>query len=305
MERAPEKINTRPVRPFIKPWQKESLTLYAISQVLEFFNVDNDTFPRLARAAFVALPLYDARGGEINFAHQELIKNPAVPVVLFDIAGMRERTLKYAVGRNPSLVSISQFPNVRVIDALRFVQDVFTAYDTPRKSLFSQETTNDAFQRTQSFIRHDLRHALSGHQGFDQQKFIERARRELQLTGSDEEVIAVVMEGVPFRAKSHMDVAGLFVDWAGTLYKNESVDTGLLQEAKTQAKNEKLPLVVWTGGNVDDVYRMLARSSVTDVDVCSKQDCFGLKVAKAIDDESVEKLQEYGIAVDSLKQISY
>lgn len=146
-------------------------------------------------------------------------------------------------------------------------------------------------------IRHILRH---GHDG----KMIQEARNILGLQGSDEEVVqAVLSHQGKFEIKDYMDFPAVCVDWEGTLFNNGAIDTAVLRQAQETSTQRGLSVVVWTGGDVKQVYVELARQGIEDVNICRKQDCAGLKARVAIDDETLDALKNaYGLDVSEFEQ---
>lgn len=283
---------------FIKSWQEKTPVRKSIAQVLETL-LDKEKQPRLARAGFIDI----FKTEEVSQAFHQLQNNPALPLVLMDIGG--GKVLDHAMRKNPVIVDVVRYPNVRLIDSLKFIAEVFTVYDKPRTQLFSQELALEGIRRIQSSIRHDLRHALTGHRGYDKGGLIRRARAELNLQGTDEEVVAAVMEeSKMIQPAQYLNINGLFVDWEGTLAKDDVLSPERLTGFQTKAQEQNLPLAIWTGGNVNRVYNQLHRAGIYSLDVCSKQDCFGLKVKMAVDDQDLEKLKgEYGFDVEKFEKV--
>jgi hypothetical protein len=243
-----------------------------------------ETNPRLMTAKVVD----GTRKDEVVGAEHLLRQSPAHPVLV--------ATLKD--GGVPELARVAQYPNVRMLKlpSGRELADSLAIFNEPRLST-NENQTREIRIRVQREIRHDLGHALRGSSAYSKEGLLARARAELGLQGPDDEVIARVMSEQPLTRRSQdcNDIGGVFVDWAGTLYNNGAVSQDVFTEATREADALGTSLSVWTGGTVNEVYRILREASI-DLHVCSKQDCHGLRVAVAVDDEDPEQLRTaYGL----------
>lgn len=282
----------------IKPWQTETPVLRSIERVIGLF--DFDSHPQIQRAAFVDI----YKREETQKCLGALLQTPALPVALMDIGG--GKVLNHALEQSPDLTRIARFPNVRMIDSLmRFVTDLPTLWEKPRFS-FNQKQLSNANERMRSFIKHDLGHALSGSVHFNKDELINRARSELGLTGFDDEVIQMVMsETAVVKPSEFMFVNTVGVDWGGTIFQNGVLMQNRLTQVKSEAAQKNLPVMIWTGGDVNSVYRLLKQNGVSDLDVAAKQDCTGLEIALAYDDEEKTVLENtYGVKIGEMKKFS-
>lgn len=280
----------------IKPWQAETPVLRSIERVLGLFNFDS--YPRIQRAAFV--DIYQKQ--ETQQCLDALLQNPALPVVLMDIGG--GKVLNHALEVSSNLTQIVRFPNVRMIDSLKLVADLPTLYEQPRFS-FTQEQFIKVSERVRSYIKHDLGHALRGNADFNKDKLLHRARRELGLTGSDDEIMQIVMsETVTIQPSKYMFVNAVGVDWDGTIFQDGILQQDCLTQIQSEAAQKNLPVMIWTGGDVNGVYRVLKQNGISDLDVAAKQDCLGLEIVRAFDDEEKTALEKtYGVKIGEIKKI--
>lgn len=281
----------------IKTWQTETPLLRSIEKVLKLFNFE--TYPRVRRAAFVDI----YKREETQKCFDALIQNPAFPVVLMDIGG--GKVLDHPLENFPLLTQMVRFPNVRMVDSLKFVAELPIVHQKPRFS-FTQEQLTDASERIRSVIRHDLGHVLRGSAYHDKGRLIERARNELGLTGSDDEIVQVVISKTSVvNPSEYMNVNVLALDWGGTLCQDGALIQNRLDYGKNEAAQKNMPLMIWTGGDVDSVYRILKQNGIVDVDVAAKQDCTGLEIPLAFDDEEKTILEKiYGFKIGSLNRLA-
>lgn len=281
----------------IKSWQTETPVLRSLEKVVGLFNFDS--FPRIQRAAFVDI----YKGEETQKCFDALLQNPASPVVLMDIGG--GKVLDYALKKSPYLTQVVRFPNVRMIDSLKLIAELPILYQQPRFSL-TQEQSHHTNELILSGIRHDLGHALRGSTYHDKSHLIERARKQIGLKGSDDEIVQVVMNTTSvIKPSEYMQVNGVGIDWEGTLFQNGVFMQDRLNEVKSEATQDNIPLMIWTGGDVDSVYRILKQNGIVDVDVAAKQDCAGLEIPLAFDDEEKTILEKiYGFKIGTLNRLT-
>ncbi|MBU0668055.1 hypothetical protein KJ951_03130 [Patescibacteria group bacterium] len=219
-----------------------------------------------------------------------LAVNPAQPLVVLIPGPLRE-----TIEKEPLLAQLLRFPNVRTAPVHRFVAEASLFYTRP-KTVLGKDVSKIALDRTLSVIRHDLRHVLEGSSPRKDQ-LLARARKEAGLKGSDDELIEQIMTpDAPVEVDEFFELNAACVDWEGTLMKDGKFNKGQLSQARTEAKKRNLPLIIWTGANPNGVYKELQKSGITNVDVCSKQDCRGLRAALAIDDTDLVILKkEFGL----------
>ncbi len=279
--------------------QRDNPTQLALQKTLEMIAITQESNPRTYKADFVN----STNTHDISQTLDKLIQNPCLPVKLYHPYSKFD--LQSFVKQNPSIATVYHFPNVRLISTLQLIPNIYTIYSEPKPSLFSDTDRITALEQIRSSIRHDLKNALSGNSRFDKTKLIARATKELGFIGSEDEITTAIMErSKTIQPASFHKIDGFFVDWDSTLYKDKNFSRELFHYATSEAMKEKLPLAIWTGGNVDEVYRTLQQLNIETVDVCSKQDCKGLKITHAIDDENMDSLSEYGIEVENFQKIS-
>jgi len=267
----------------------------AVKKVFEALQIDSGKDPRLAKAMVCFNPK------EIAKAVQTLQNDPALPVLVVLPNGIEKELIQ-----NAELGVLLQYPNVRVADVLTFIPTAFEAFKKSKQESLGEVDEQGAMERALGTIRHDLGHALNGHSGYDKEKLLEKARQKLGFEGNDETLVKRVMEPrAAVEVKEYRNVAGVFVDWDGTLKKDSGFDAEAFAHAKEVSEKKGLPLVVWTGGEPDSVYRELVALKIEGVNVCSKQDCKGFRVAVAIDDEPLESLKNtYGIDAKEFEKVA-
>ena len=273
--------------------EKSSVTK-ALEKVLGTLGIQRKGAPRLARAMFCS------SDKEIAKATQAAQEDPALPVVAVLYRIEKE------LSQNSELGVLLQYPNVRVVsDPTNSLVSVIESFKKSKQESLGEVDTKEAMERALGTIRHDLGNALRGG-GYDKSKILESARLKLGFEGDDEALIKRIMEPrAAVEVKEYRNVAGVFVDWDGTLKKNSGFDQNAFAHAKEVSKQKGLPLVIWTGSDPDNVYRELDALGIEGVNVCSKQDCKGFRVAVAIDDEALESLKgTYGIDAKEFEKIA-
>jgi len=257
-------------------------------------NAEKD--PRLSKAVACFNPK------EITKAIQALQNDPALPVL-----AITPFEIEKGLGNNSGLGILLQYPNVRAFEVLNATTETFfDAFKKSKRESMGQLSPEKAMESAMGIIRHDLGHALKGHANYDKRKLLDEARAKLGFEGDDEALVKKVMEpSADAEVAEFRNVPGVFVDWDGTLQKQSGLDRALLDRARELAKAKGLPLVIWTGGDPDGVLRELAKEGVTDINACSKQDCQGLRVTLAIDDEPLEFLRRtYGIDAKEFEKVT-
>lgn len=226
---------------------------------------------------------------DVKAAVELLTRAPAAPVVLMATGSKNA----YPDHR---LATVLRHPNVRTAGIA--LPEMLGAFERPRDAADGLKTA--ALLSIRLTIRHDLGHALRGSTQYDKAALLLRARRELSLSGADDDVIGVVMaESALPPPSDHWDAEAAFVDWDGTLNGETGLDLPLLEKIRGRAG--ALPVSVWTGGDVEAVYATLRGAGVNDVHVASKHDSRGMRARLAVDDESPDELAKaYGIAMHDL-----
>jgi hypothetical protein len=136
---------------------------------------------------------------------------------------------------------------------------------------------------------------------------MERAERELGISGSEEEVRAQLealrnaKTLVGDSARGQL-MPGVFCDVEGTLVTaSEELNEKVLAQLKEYAKTK--PVTLWTGGDLDRV-KKLVRSLGVEWPVVSKYDFDGCTVEIAIDDLPKEKFEkDYRISSQKFIQV--
>ena len=264
-----------------------------VAMILDKFGLTKEKAPRLARAMVCS---EDEKN--IQRAIKAVEEDPATPIFIVSVGPQN------VLSRNSEIGYLAQFPNVRIADALQFMPSL-EVFSGSREANFKLDPEK-AMSQTLSGIRHDLRHALNGSTSYSKEKLLEKARKKLGFEGDDEALIKRVMEPKSLvEVKEYRNVAGVFVDWDGTLKRNSGFDPKAFAHAQEVSKQKGLPLVIWTGGDPDSVYRELDALGIRGVNVCSKQDCKGFRVAVAIDDEPLESLKNtYGIDAKGFERVA-
>lgn len=227
-----------------------------------------------------------------------LISNPAQPIVI-----LLNQPLRKAIEISPRIEALLKYPNVRTSQIRQMVAEASKLYTQPKPEV-DEDTSRLAIYGRLSSIRHDLRHALNGNTRYDKNALLSNARTQEGLQGSDEELIDQIMNtDTKFEISEFWELKAACIDWEGTLMKDGNFDFPQLKSAREEAKKRNLPLIIWSGANPNDIYMKLNELGIDDIDVCSKQDCKGIRVALAIDDMDLDNLsQEYGIdAIEFIK----
>jgi hypothetical protein len=260
--------------------------------------------PRLSNALFIEIGDKQTTQDALSI----LKDDPALPVVL--LWNGRDR-MDYMSMSNVYLQTIARYPNARVRDLskLEGIAKTF-AVETPHALTFlSEESDMPSLNRIRSGLRHDLRHAIDGTSEFyKKDEIVAKARIKLGLTDADtdEEIVKKVMteEDQSTEVVEYFPLTGMFVDWDGTVFNN-GFNRTLFESLRAQAQERGIPFIIWTGGDVERIYVELNKQGITDVRVCRKQDCKGIRVSTSIDDEDANNLKRtYGLDAQEFIKIS-
>lgn len=232
-----------------------------------------------------------AEQDEIEHALDLLAVNPAKPIIIFTF-----KKLIKVMENSPKLAQLLKFPNVRATLGYEFQENAETFYTQPKPEL-DKETSELALSMILSQIRHNLGHALNGNPRFSKESLLMQARKEAGLNGSDDELVSqIMMPRSSIEVNEYFDLNAACIDYEGTLIKDGVFSLDQLMQAKEEAAKRNLPLIIWTGSNPNDVYQKLESLGIDDIDVCSKQDCKGLRAKLAIDDTDLKNLtKEFGL----------
>ncbi|MFC1615898.1 HAD family hydrolase [Patescibacteria group bacterium] len=270
-----------------------SMPSRAAEHVFNTLGVNQENFPRLANALKITSNREDLR-----LALDALEKDPAAPVLIM------HQNLEEELRTFPDLGLSLQYPNVRTVPVVQAIL-ALQIFNAPKQDGGQVVDFRKSILAKRSRFRHDIGNAIRGGYLDKQQSLIGEVREELDLKGDNQAIIDEIMKpDEAVEVDEYFDIDALCIDWDGTLSTTGQFNLELFERAKEEAQQKGLPLVIWTGGNVDRVYKFLKAQGIDDVNVCSKSDCKGLRVTAAIDDESLEDLKfKYGVDVKEFEQV--
>ena len=128
--------------------------------------------------------------------------------------------------------------------------------------------------------------------------------REAGAIGSDEEV-AEQIKNFKHQPKSSIFAGkffpGVFCDVEGTLIKDGEINIEMLTKLKELSRTK--PITLWTGGNVEELGKILAKNSIK-WKLISKRDLTGAEVETSYDDEDFYVFfEKYGVKVQNFNKI--
>jgi len=157
-----------------------------------------------------------------------------------------------------------------------------------------------------STIRHDFGRYFNENSDYAKQmtsKAVTQAY-EIGLTGTDEEIIDKIIN---FQHQPKNSVLagkyfpGIFCDVEGTLLKDNIVNQTTYDLLKNLS--EKKPITLWTGGDIENLGKILAQNGIT-WKLVSKYDLTGAEVETAYDDEDYYIFfEKYGVKVQNFNKI--
>ncbi len=160
-------------------------------------------------------------------------------------------------------------------------------------------------QELMGILRHDLGNALR-YDSARVQAILQRARDEARLTGTDEELIAVIENSQAEISEGLFPgeyFPGIFCDLEGCLLKDDGVNEEVRSTLEAYEQKGQ-PITLWTGGDLKELSKK-ARMARLPWKMVSKRALVGSKVEIVLDDEPKENfLRKYRIECREFSQIT-
>lgn len=223
------------------------IKVYDDSQVKGIF--ENAGLPD---GVYVHINLKEGNSGRVarlglNTALRELEENREEPVILYSFESPSELFLDKRFRRamsNPDVhflrlpFALAQIPGYLKLPAFRSQALEIAAEGEEKTDLLKT-------------LRHDYSHGQE-----EAVKAMQRARTELGLTGTDDEITAILQDasiGLELLEKNIGALPGVFCDVEGTLQKNGEINQTIVERLLVYAAS--YPVTLWTGGDVKRISR--------------------------------------------------
>jgi hypothetical protein len=225
------------------------------------------------------------------------------PIILFSV--LEEKELM-AIPRFRALIGRRRIGFIKVPFKLNDFRALYQKLlkDTKTEDAVAIELAQlEERDRKMRILKHDLKPWLNVER---LAKIIQKAREEVGLVGSDEEIVEQIRKYEQPSKKqmfSGKNWPGVFCDVEGTLLVEDKVNQKALKLLENFAKEGK-PITLWTGGDPEEIQKKLFQKEIT-WKVVSKYDFEGAKVEIAIDDEpQAEFEKKYRIKPEKFIQIT-